>query len=99
MTWGDALASVVGQRIGRRKYSVPGSTRSVEGSVTMFLVSWVATAVALLILAPDQIEVLTALGISAVTALGAAAVEAISPWGIDNLTVPAASVVLLFLLI
>jgi dolichol kinase len=65
----------------------------------MFLVSWVATAVALLILAPDQIEVLTALGISAVTALGAAAVEAISPWGIDNLTVPAASVVLLFLLI
>jgi len=37
MTWGDALAAVVGRRIGRRRYTFLGSTRSVEGSMTMFL--------------------------------------------------------------
>ena len=98
MTWGDALAAVIGQRIGRRKYSVLGSTRSIEGSSIMFLASWVATLAALVLLAPENIQISTALGISAATAFGAALVEAISPWGVDNLTVPTASVAILFLL-
>jgi dolichol kinase len=34
-------------------------------------------------------------GAAAATALGAAAVEAVSPWGIDNLTVPAVSALVL----
>jgi dolichol kinase len=99
MTWGDALASVIGQRIGRRIYSVPGSTRSVEGSATMFIASWVATLVALVVFAPEGLQFATALGISAATAFGAALVEAISPWGIDNLSVPAASVLILYLML
>ncbi|MDY7076439.1 MAG: phosphatidate cytidylyltransferase [Chloroflexota bacterium] len=93
MTWGDALAAVVGQRIGRRRYTVFGSRRSLEGSAVMFLTSWVATLVALLLL--SQIPPLTAIAVAAVTALGASVVEAVSPWGIDNLTVPAVSALLL----
>jgi len=97
MTWGDALAAVVGRRIGRRRYTVAGSTRSLEGSAVMFLVSWVATLVPLMLLAPEPIALGAAIGAAAATALGAMIVEAVSPWGIDNLTVPAVSALVLVL--
>jgi phytol kinase len=97
MTWGDALAAVVGQDFGRRRYTVLGSTRSLEGSAAMFLAGWVATFVPLALL--GGIGTVTALWVSAVTALGATAVEAVSPWGIDNLTVPAISALILALLL
>jgi phytol kinase len=97
MTWGDALAAVVGQDFGRRRYTVLGSTRSLEGSAAMLLAGWAATFVPLALL--GGIGPATALWVSAVTALGAAAVEAVSPWGIDNLTVPAVSALILALLL
>jgi phytol kinase len=97
MTWGDALAAVIGRRIGKNRYTVVGSTRSLEGSGVMFLASWMATLVPLLVLAPDPLSVGTAVVTAAVTALGAAIVEAVSPWGIDNLTVPAVSALVLTL--
>jgi phytol kinase len=99
MTWGDAMAAIVGQRVGRRKYSVVGSTRSFEGSLTMFAVSWVVTLIPLLLLPSDPLAFLTAAGIAVGTAAVASIVEAISPWGLDNLTVPAASVAILLLLL
>jgi phytol kinase len=97
MTWGDALAAVAGRRIGKNRYSVAGSTRSLEGSGVMFLASWVTTLVPLLVLAPASVSPGTALVTAGVTALGATVVEAVSPWGIDNLTVPAVSVLILTL--
>ena len=97
MTWGDALAAVVGRHIGQRRYTVAGSLRSLEGSVMMFLASWATTLVPLVLLAPEPIDAIAAVGASAVTALGATIIEAVSPWGIDNLTVPAISVLLLVL--
>ncbi|MCP4539592.1 MAG: phosphatidate cytidylyltransferase [Chloroflexi bacterium] len=93
MTWGDALAAVIGRRVGRRHYTILGSTRSLEGSAVMFLVSWVATLVPLLLFA--SISPVTAVVAAAVTALGATMVEAVSPWGVDNLTVPAISTLIL----
>jgi len=95
MTWGDALAAVLGQRIGQHRYTIARSTRSLEGSVVMFLASWAATLVALVLLAPEPLGPAAAVGAAAATALGAAAVEAVSPWGIDNLTVPAVSALVL----
>jgi phytol kinase len=97
MTWGDALAAVIGRRIGQRRYTIAGTTRSLEGSVTMFLASWGATLVPLVLLAPQPVDAIAAVGASAVAALGATLTEAVSPWGIDNLTVPAISVVMLVL--
>ena len=95
MTWGDALAAVLGRRIGQHRYTVGRSTRSLEGSAVMFLASWAATLVALVLLAPEPLGPAAAVGAAAVTALGAAAIEAVSPWGIDNLTVPAVSALVL----
>jgi len=99
MTWGDALAAIVGRRIGQRRYTVAGSTRSLEGSVVMFLASWVATLVPLGMLAPAPLDLVTAVGVAAATAFGAMIVEAVSPWGVDNLTVPAVSALVLVLML
>jgi dolichol kinase len=98
MTWGDALAAVVGQRIGQRCYTVGGCTRSLEGSVVLFLISWVATLAPLLLLNPGTLDPVAAVGVAAATALGAVVIEAVSPWGIDNLTVPAISAIILVLM-
>jgi phytol kinase len=99
MTWGDALAAVLGRQIGRRRYTVAGSTRSLEGSAVMFLVSWVATVVPLVLLSPASMDLGAAAGVAAVTALGATIIEAVSPWGIDNLTVPVVSALVLVLMV
>jgi phytol kinase len=98
MTWGDAFAAIVGQRIGKRRYSVGKSTRSFEGSLAMLLCGWIATFIPLIILPSSNLTLLPAVGIAGLTALAAAIVEGISPWGIDNLTVPAVSVLVLILL-
>ncbi len=94
MTWGDALAAVVGQRFGRTQYRVLGHTRTLEGSATMFLISVIAVFLALGPL-PIGARLLVALtmGFSAMLA------EAVSPWGIDNLTVPAISAAILLVMV
>ncbi len=92
LTWGDALAAVVGERIGRHRYTILGHTRSLEGSATMLVVSGLATWLALGNLSPSAAYVAT------IVAWGATLVEAISPWGIDNLTVPAVSALILALI-
>lgn len=99
MTWGDALAAVVGRRIGRRRYTIAGSTRSLEGSAVMLLASWIATLAPLLWMGAAPVPLPTAVWVAAATALGAAVVEGISPWGIDNLTVPAISALILVLML
>jgi len=90
MTWGDALAAIAGERWGQKRYTVLGSTRSFLGSATMFVVSALATFLALGA-SPAAISV------ALVTALGATIAEAVSPWGIDNLTVPAVSALIIAL--
>jgi len=96
MTWGDALAAILGRRYGQRKYSVLGFTRSMEGSLAMFLFSWLSIFLALLLL-PSlgwQTSLLYSLAVAAFATL----VEALSPWHIDNLTVPLFSAALLYLI-
>jgi len=92
LTWGDALAAVVGERIGRHRYTILGHTRSLEGSFIMLVVSALATWLALGSLSSSVAY------IAIIVAWGATLVEAISPWGIDNLTVPAVSALILALI-
>lgn len=96
MTWGDGLAAVLGRRYGQRKYSILGSTRSMEGSLVMFLFSWVSVFLALLLLPPLGWQ--TSLLYSLALAVFATIVEALSPWHIDNLTVSFFSAALLYLI-
>lgn len=106
MTWGDALAALLGKRLGRRRYTVWRSTRTLEGSAVMLGASAAAIFATLLLLpgsalAPlaPQLPLGSALAAALLGAVGATLVEAISPHGADNLSVPivAAGAVLLFL--
>jgi phytol kinase len=95
MTWGDALAALIGKRFGQHQYQVGSSVRSWEGSAAMFLASAVVIFLVLLLLpgsflSPQAVSV--GMGKTFLTALVSAGcatlVEAISPHGTDNLTVP-----------
>jgi phytol kinase len=99
MTWGDAMAAVFGRRFGYYQYSVGGHSRTVEGSAAMLFWSWLATFGALFgmpfLLGQPTINWMLALIYSGVVAIFCTLVEALSPWGIDNLTVPAAAAFML----
>jgi phytol kinase len=106
MTWGDALASIVDGRWGRRSYTIWGHRRTWEGSATMFLVSFAAVAVILLVLPGSSLSPTTeplAAGTALLSALVAAVVatlaEAVAPVGTHNLSVPLLTSAALYLLL
>ena len=95
MTWGDALAALIGRHFGQHKYQVGNSVRSWEGSAAMFVVSTVVIFLVLLLLPGSSLSPLgTPLGLrwalltAVVTATFATLAEAVSPHGTDNLSVP-----------
>lgn len=92
MAYGDATASVIGERYGNRRYRI-FAKKSLEGSTGMFLVSFLSLLVGLIFFsALYSFSVLDRImAILAATAV-ATVVECSSPLGFDNLTVPAASV-------
>ncbi|HEX6322350.1 MAG TPA: hypothetical protein VFZ36_01390 [Vicinamibacterales bacterium] len=91
--WGDAVGEPAGTRWGRHRYSVPSmlgvrSTRSLEGSLAVFVAGTAATAAALVLLGFAAPEIaLIALGAGAAGTL----VEAVSTHGLDNFTVQVAA--------
>jgi phytol kinase len=107
LTWGDALAALVGRRWGRHRYRLGASGRSWEGSAVMFVASAVAIFLALMLLPGSSLSRYAppigagrALPAALLGAGAAALAEAASPRGTDNLSVPllAAGVVLLIVL-
>lgn len=104
LTWGDALAALVGQRYGWHRYKVGRSTRSWEGSIAMLLATALAIFLVLTRLPGSPLSPLgqpvgttTALAAALLGALAATAVEAISPQGADNLSVPLVAAGVIFL--
>jgi len=97
MAYGDAAASIIGEKYGRHKYRLVAQ-KSVEGSLAMFLVSLASLAAGMIFFSWfygfSYFSKMAAV-VSAATV--AAFVEAFSPMGFDNLAVPAFSV-LTFLL-
>jgi phytol kinase len=102
LTWGDAMAAIIGERYGHYRYTVGKHTRSLEGSVAMLFWSWITTSLMLFampyLVGKPLINWMLALIYGGVVALVCTLVEALSPWGLDNLTVPAAAALMLHLL-
>lgn len=95
MTWGDSLAAIVGRRLGRRRYTVMGSTRTYEGSAAMFAAAATAMFLTILLVPGSALGPTSAppgTGTALVAALVGAAIatvaEGVSPAGTDNLSVP-----------
>ena len=83
MAFGDGLAGLMGRSINSPKWSVLGQSKSVAGTFTMGAVVAITSATISSInnLGIQPIEII-------VIALIATFLEQISPWGIDNITVP-----------
>lgn len=99
MAYGDAAASIIGQKIGHHRYNI-FSPKSIEGSIAMFVTCLVGLLGCLLFF--SLFYSISNLSFT-LAALGAAAVaticEALTPRGFDNLTVPMFSaMVFLFLM-
>ena len=95
MTWGDAMASLIGKAFGKRTYTVFGHTRTWEGSLAMFVVSYLVIGLTMQYLPGSELSplsiVITSLNVWVIAipaAFIATLAEAVAPAGTDNLTVP-----------
>jgi phytol kinase len=96
LTWGDGLAPVIGAAYGRRVYRIHTSTRTLEGSAGFFVAGFVFTWLALWAMpGAPEITPTAALAPALVIILVTTLIEAVSIWGLDNLTVTAAAVLIL----
>lgn len=99
LTWGDGMASVFGRAYGRNHtYTIFGYTRSLQGSAAFFVMGVLFTWLALWVLngTPDLAPVEAILP-ALVIVSAATLVEAVSAWGLDNLTVTAAAVLIILI--
>ncbi|MCI6691378.1 MAG: SEC59/DGK1/VTE5 family protein [Clostridium sp.] len=94
MGYGDGFAAIIGVKYGKHKFKVLGNNKSLEGSLAMFLFSFVVSLVILYIFNPVNM-----LLYSLILATVSTVLEAFSPYGLDNLTVPLGISLLYYLLI
>ena len=91
MAYGDAAASIVGEKFGRHKYTLV-ARKSLEGSAAMFLVTLASLTVGLVFFSVIYgFSFLSKIPALLTAAVVATVVEGFSPMGFDNLTVPAFS--------
>ncbi|HVO39164.1 MAG TPA: hypothetical protein VMV03_09080 [Spirochaetia bacterium] len=87
MGWGDGLAGIVGRRFGGAGVSIWGRRKTAAGTVTMFAASLAVVLVMMLVFGARPLGIPAAA--SAVgTAAAATALELLTPFGMDNLTIP-----------
>jgi len=103
MYLGDGIAPLVGAKYGKHKYTIGKCTRSVEGSLAVFFASflgaWICWAF-LDIFATSGLQIFSIIQVavlSLVCASFATVIEGVSPKGIDNLTVPLLTALILFI--
>lgn len=99
MSWGpgDAMAAIIGITYGKKKLSgkwIEG-TKSVEGCVAMALTSILCTSVSLYVLGPYDIGLI--LSISIVVGVIAMFVELFTKHGLDTISVPIVSSIVLYI--
>ncbi len=94
MTYGDGFAALVGQTIPSKEYRIFGATKTIAGSLTMFLTACIIT-ISVLVYANTAMWFVKAVGISVVATI----LEAISAKGTDNLTVPIVTSLLTYFMI
>jgi phytol kinase len=86
MSYGDGLASLLGIKYGKLKYTVFKDTKSYVGSLAMFVCTFLLLVIALLFY---QVPVTSRAVVYLLCMAGVATiVEGVTPLGLDNLSVP-----------
>jgi phytol kinase len=86
MGWGDGLAALLGENNARSHVTIFGSQKSVLGTLTMLLASAAVVTFFVFVLGPGPS--VRAVAAIIATSFLATFVELLTPWGVDNLTVP-----------
>jgi dolichol kinase len=86
MTLSDTAAALAGTEYGKRVFPVEKGTKSLEGAVAFFIVTWLVSIILLLLL--TEIPRDTVIALSGLVALVGATIEIESWAGLDNLFVP-----------
>jgi dolichol kinase len=86
--WGDGVAPIIGSQYGKLKYQIL-STKSVEGSLSMFVFAFAASVFFVWLIIPSQLNIIRIL----LLAFIATVVEACSPKEVDNILIPTAVIV------
>ena len=94
MCYGDGLAAVIGKAIKSKQYTVGGDTKSVAGSLTMFIVTLIIMGIFFYYVKTEYWIIK-----SIVVAVIMTVFEAVSIKGIDNISVPLLTSLLAFLMI
>lgn len=99
MAYGDGFAAVFGKMIKSRKYKISRAKKSYAGSLTMFIISIIIIG-GYLWLKHNDVFWQTGhwLAITAMMAYCITAIEAISSKGIDNISVPMSTLIMLILI-
>lgn len=99
MVYGDGFASLIGQKYGKHHFNLTGDVKSVEGSITMFImVCIMCSAVFLVYGAIDYNIPNYNFAFVVFISLIATVCEAVTPKGLDNLSVSSVSAVLYYIL-
>lgn len=94
ITLSDTASALVGTAYGRMRFLVEDGTKSYEGVIAFFMVTWICAMIALLIL--SDTPRLNVVVLSFLIAAFCALVEADSWRGLDNLLVPVGAHLLLY---
>jgi phytol kinase len=112
MIWGDGFACLLGKRFGSsNQYEVFGCSRSVVGSLSLFIVGSIAALATMFYFSsivpiirpaytlPVALPFVTMLEVALIAAFFAMIIEAVTPFGIDNVTVPLLVTLIVFILL
>lgn len=94
MALGDGFAAIVGKNVKSKKYKIGNSTKTLMGSLTMFIISFIIYTVFLYYYGVNFLIIK-----SIITAILITLLEAISIKGTDNIIVPLASSLIAYFLI
>ncbi|WP_426348115.1 diacylglycerol/polyprenol kinase family protein [Alloiococcus sp. CFN-8] len=83
MGYGDGIAAIIGERLGRIPFGPKKSGKTLEGTIGMFLASFIVVFMIMSIFSD-----ISPLWVSLAIALYGAVAELYTPNGFDNLTVP-----------
>ena len=96
----DALAALVGGRYGRIRYQVDDESKTVEGSLTFFIVAAIVISIPLLLSGDSSLPSHShRIAVACVAAVLITVLEAISRHGRDNIWIPLGTFLVLFKLI
>ncbi|MHA2298620.1 MAG: diacylglycerol/polyprenol kinase family protein [Candidatus Hodarchaeales archaeon] len=111
--WGDGIAPYIGKKYGKRTYKTLGREKTLEGTIGVLLFSIVGSLIFYVLLGivgdiiPGEpilaspgarVDVITIVVVIIILSIVATIVEALSPSDIDNLLIPASTLITLFII-